>query len=222
VARRAEAEVTVLLAWVLITWLDTALVPSLLALGLAFAYLVWREGMRRVPWRAMAALGALVLVAHLLAPGALALRLTQAASMALRLWAVLCEGQAVLGIVGPIGLARTLGRLGVLLRPLGVRQRDLEVMAFVTLRMIPETARSARSIWLGRRFLAGRAGMGHWTALAGAWVAQSMRTAGAVGEALVLRGFGPRQALPRVDWRGLALGWLPLATLALALPWWLR
>ena len=221
-ARRAEAEVTVLLLWVLLTWLDASLGPSLLALLLALSYLVLREGVRRVPWRAMAGLGVVVLVAHLLAPGGLALRVEAALSMVLRLWAVLCEGQAVLGIVGPIGLARTLGRVGRVLRPFGIAAGDLEVMAFVTLRMIPETARSARSIWLGRRFLAGRAGIAQWTALAGAWVAQSMRTAGALGEALVLRGFGPAQAPPRVDWRGLSLGWLPLATAALALPWWLR
>lgn len=221
-ARQAEAQVIVLVAWVLVTWLDQGIWPAALALLLALSYLVWREGLARVPWTAMAGLGALALLAHLFAPGSLPLRLQAGASTMLRLWAVLCEGQVVLGIVGPIGLARTLGRLGWLLRPFGVAASDLEVMAFVTLRMIPETARSARSIWLGRRFLAGRSPLAHWTALAGAWVAQSLRTAGALGEALVMRGFGPRHAPPRVDWRGLRLGWLPLATAALALPWWLR
>ncbi len=221
-AREAEAQVIVLVAWVLVTWLDPAIWPSLLALSLAFAYLVRREGLRRVPWAAMAGLGVLVLLGHLFAPGGLPLRLETAASTVLRLWAVLCEGQVVLGIVGPIGIARTFGRLGRLLRPFGIAGRDLEVMTFITLRMIPETAVSARRVWLGRRFLAVRPGLGQWTALAGAWVAQSMRTAGALGEALVMRGFGPPHAPPRIDWRGLALGWLPLATAVLALPWWLR
>ena len=221
-ARRAEAQVIVLVLWVLLTWLDQAIWPSALALLLALGYLALREGLRRVPWRAMAALGAVVLLAHLLAAGSLTLRLSAALSMGLRLWAVLCEGQVVVGIVGPIGLARTLGRIGGLLRPFGLAARDLEVMTFVTLRMIPETARSARSIWLGRRFLATRSGLAQWTALAGAWVAQSMRTAGALGESLVLRGFGPAHAPARIDWRGLGLIWLPLATAALALPWWTR
>jgi energy-coupling factor transporter transmembrane protein EcfT len=222
VARKAEAQVIVLVAWVLVTWVDQAIWPSLLALLLAFGYLVRREGLGRVPWRAMLALGLLAVLAHLFAPGGMAVRLHDGLSTALRLWAVLCEGQVVLGIVGPIGLASSLGRFGRLLRPFGVGGRDLEVMAFVTLRMIPETARSARSIWLARRFLAGRSGLGQWTALAGAWVAQSMRTAGALGEALVLRGFGPQHEPPRIDWSGLALGWLPLLTAAFALPWWLR
>ena len=212
----------VLMAWVLLTWLDQAIWPSVLALLLALAYLVRREGVDRIPWRAMLALGTIVFVAHLFAPGGLVPRLQAAFSISLRLWAVLCEGQVVLGIVGPIGLARTLGRVGRVLRPFGIAARDLEVMTFVTLRMIPETARSARSIWLGRRFLAGRPGLAQWTVLAGAWVSQSMRTAGALGETLVLRGFGPRHAPPRIDWSGLSLGWLPLATAALALPWWTR
>ncbi len=221
-ARKAEAQVIVLVLWALVTWLDQAIWPSLLALLLALGYLVRREGLRRVPWAAMAGLGALAILGHLLASGSLPLRLETGASTVLRLWAVLCEGQVMLGIVGPIGLAGTFGRLGRVLGPFGVAGRDLEVMAFVTLRMIPETALSARRVWLGRRFLAVRPGLSQWTALAGAWVAESMRTAGSLGEALVMRGFGPQHAPPRVDWRGLALGWLPLATAALALPWWLR
>ncbi len=221
-ARKAEAQVIVLVAWVLVTWSDQAIWPSALALALASTYLVRREGLRRVPWRSMAALGLLAALAHLFAPGGLIVRLEEGASMTLRLWAVLCEGQVMLGIVGPIGLARSLGRLGRLLRPFGIAASDLEVMAFVTLRMIPETARSARSIWLARRFLAGRSGLTQWTTLAGAWVAQSMRTAGALGEALVLRGYGPPQRPPRIDWRGLSLGWLPVLTAAFALPWWPR
>lgn len=221
-ARKAEAQVIVLLLWVCATWLDQAIWPSAATLLLAFGYLVRREGIRRAPWRAMAALGVLALAAHLLAAGPLAARLADGLSMALRLWAVLCEGQVVLGLTGSVGLARSLGRLGRLLRPLGVGERDLEVMAFVTLRMIPATARSAQAVWRGRHFLPARRGLRQWTALAGAWVAESLRTAGALGEALVLRGFGPQRRPPAVDWSGLSLGWLPLATVALAVLWWRR
>jgi len=214
---QAPAVILVGAVWATATWVQPALPAAALALVLAFSFLASRGGLGEVPWRGLLALAMLGFLAHLLGTGGWSVRLTGGLSAALRLDAILLESRAIYGMVGPAGIARALGRLAEPFRAFGVRPQDLEIMGFVTLRMIPEAARSARSVWNGRRYLSGRSGPRAWVQLAGAWVGATLRTAGAVAEALVLRGLGERGTREPVDWRGLRLLWLPALSCAFAL-----
>lgn len=203
--------------WAGLTWTFAAPLAAALNLTLALAVLLWRAPAGEVPWRGLLTVFALGVVAQLLTPGTPEARLGAGLSMGLRLAAMLAQGQVVYRIAGPGGVARALGRVGRPLRVVGVRPQDLEIMALVTIRMIPETARSARSVFLGRRYLGRRVGRLEWSTLAAAWIAQAMRTAAAIAQAMVMRGLGAAPPKGRLDYRGLRLLWLPALTVAFGL-----
>ena len=203
--------------WAAATWWAATVPAALLCLLLALSYL-WRlQALRTLGLRAVGALAVLGFAAHLLGTGAIDARLIAGISTALRLVSMLAEGRAVFALLGPGGVAQGVGRLLAPLRPFGLRAQDGQLMVLVTLRLLPAMTASARSVWLGRRYLGTRPGIAEWGALASAWIAAALRQAGAAADALVGRGIGAAGDPPAVDWRGLRLLWLPAATVALGM-----
>ncbi|MDA8344684.1 MAG: hypothetical protein M0Z66_04290 [Thermaerobacter sp.] len=201
--------------WAAVTWWAAAPFAALLSLLLAIAFLWHRGALGQIGLRAVAALALLGMLAHLLGEGPLDVRLLAGISTSLRLVAMLAEGRAVYAILGPAGVAQGVGRLFAPFGAIGLRAQDGELMVLVMLRLLPAMASSARSVWLGRRYLGTRTGISEWGTLASAWIAVALRQAGAAADALVGRGIGQAHDLPPVDWSGLRLLWLPAATLAL-------
>lgn len=200
--------------WAAATWYAAAPLAALLSLALALAFLQVRGGVRSLGLRAAGALALLGFLTSLTGPGALDARLLLGASTALRLVAMLAEGRAMYAMLGPAGVARAASRLLAPLSLVGLRAQDGELMVLVTLRLLPAMASSARSVWLGRRYLGTRMGIAEWSRLASAWIAAALRQAEGAADALVGRGIGQPRRRMKTDWRGLGLLWLPLATVA--------
>ncbi len=213
---RAPGVIAAGIAWAAATWWAAPPLAALLSLALALGYLYAQGALSSLGLRAVAALAALGLLAHLLGQGSIDVRLWSGVSTALRLVAMLAEGRAVYAMLGARGVAQGVGRLCAPLGALGLRAQDAELMVFVTLRLLPAMTASARSVLLGRRYLGARSGITEWGMLASAWIAAALRQAAATADALVGRGLGQGERTAEIDWRGLRLLWLPAATLALA------
>ncbi len=201
--------------WAAATWWAAAPAAALLSLLLALGFLLARGAIRTLGLRAALALAVLGFAAHLLSAGSIDARLLAGLSTALRLVAMLAQGRAVYALLGPGGVAQGVGRLASPLSPLGVRAQDAELMVLVALRLLPAMTQSARSVWLGRRYLGAPQGMREWGTLTSAWIATALRQAAATADALIGRGLAGERRLPPADWRGLRLLWLPAATVAI-------
>lgn len=213
--QNGPAAVTAGLLWAVATWLDPGLWGASLALVLALALIWVRFSPRELPLRGMAFAAAVGALAHLLAGGPISAEMQPAASAALRLAALFAEGRFIYLLAGPSRLAAGVDWLARPMRVVGVRQGEMELMALVVLRLLPEARRILRRVVLGRRYLGLRLSPREVLRATLAWIGGVLETSGAIGETLVLRGFGRERATPEaISWKGLVLlSWLPGVTL---------
>lgn len=222
--QNGPAAVTAGLLWAVATWLDPGLLGASLALVLALALISARFSPCELPLRGMAFAAVLGALAHLFGGGTFSAEIQPAISAALRLAALFAEGRFIYLLVGPSRLAAGVGWLARPMRLLGVREGEMELMALVVLRLLPEARRILRRVLLGRRYLGLRMSPREILRAMLAWLGGVIETAGAIGETLVLRGFGrSRVRTEAISWQGLlTLSWLPGATLLFGMTGYVR